>query len=336
MAAFEQGTLLSQDHFLRMWAFCLTVLLAAAAAKPLSPCLHFTPPLTGWPYTCVWDSPTTLCDRFGVHFNLSQYSILQNSGGVFEGDKTSIFYGIGSFPTISHSTGKYSNGGIPQLGNLTYHLQQVEVDINHIIPNASFNGLAVIDFEAWRPLFKHNFDWLKIYQKASEELVQKEHPNWTNSTQIYEEAEKEFNAAAERFFLSTIQRAQQLRPQAYWGYYGFPRCYGQPGNYCSPDSQADNDRLQWLWNASTALYPRIYLREYQVLIKYPLTPLYPHLHTPLHPPTHLHTYPHLHTLTHLHTHPHPPHSHPPHSHPHPHTLTPSQMRVRTQLTKCSI
>lgn len=281
-----------------MWALCLTFLLAAAAARPLSPHLHFTPPLTGWPYTCVWNSPTALCDRIGIHFNLSRYDILQNSGDIFEGDKISIFYGIGSFPSISHSTGKYSNGGIPQLGNLTYHLEQVEVDINHTIPNTSFTGLAVIDFEAWRPLFKHNFDWLNIYQKASEELVRKEHPNWTNSTQIKEEAEKEFDAAAERFFLSTIQRAQQLRPHAYWGYYGFPRCYGQPGNYCSPDSQADNDRLQWLWNASTALYPRIYLREYQGLN---LT--HTHTLTP-YTLTFTHSHPNSHTLTLTPSHPH--------------------------------
>ena len=244
-----------------MWLVCLCLLLVVASAR-LSPPPHLaTPPLTGWPYTCVWDSPTSVCDRFGIDFNLSQYDILQNSGNAFEGNKISIFYGIGRFPEISHATGQYVNGGIPQLGNLTYHLQQVKADIISVIPDSNFDGLAVIDFEAWRPLFKHNFDWLKIYQEASEELVKKEHPSWTNPTLIKQEAEEEFNAAAKTFFLSTIQLAQEMRPHAYWGYYGLPRCYGKPGNYCSSESQSDNDQLQWLWNVTGAVYPRIYLRE---------------------------------------------------------------------------
>lgn len=153
------------------------------------------PPLTGWPYTCVWNSPTAECEGFGFHFNLSVYDIIQNTGDAFYGDKMVIFYGIGKFPIIDPQTGKYYNGGIPQLGNLTAHLEQVVKDVDSKIPHQDFSGLAVIDFESWRPLFQHNFDSLAIYQRASKELVAKQHPDW-NKTQIDEEAEKEFDTAA--------------------------------------------------------------------------------------------------------------------------------------------
>lgn len=217
------------------------------------------PPLTGWPYSCVWNSPTITCTTdYGIPFNLSSYLIVQNPSDKFEGDKIVIFYGIGSFPEIRD--GHYINGGIPQQGNLTYHLERVQSDVTEHIPDPKFSGLAVIDFEAWRPLFKHNFDTLDIYQKASEALVRREHPDWNNS-QVQREAERQFDAAAQAFFQETLETVKRLRPQAYWGYYGFPRCYGNPGNYCSNGSQVDNNRLWWLWKASTALYPRIYLSE---------------------------------------------------------------------------
>ena len=226
----------------------------------LSHCPAAPPSVVPWPYKCVWNSPTILCKEFGIVFNLTEYCIIQNSGGEFNGSNITIFYGIGHFPFINQETKQYVHGGIPQLGNLTDHLDQVTKDVVALLPEG-FSGLAVIDFEAWRPLFKHNYDALSVYKKASEELVHKEHPDWTNKTQIEEEAEKEWNTAAKLFFQSTLETAKRLRPKAHWGYYGFPRCHGKRGDFCSNVSQADNDRLQWLWDTSTALYPRLYLRE---------------------------------------------------------------------------
>ena len=229
---------------------------STGAEFPYCPADHVAP----WPYKCVWNSPTIDCKEFGDIFNLTEYCIIQNSGDEFTGANITIFYGIGHFPHISRKTKEYIYGGLPQLGNLTDHLDQVTKDVISKLPEG-FSGLAVIDYEQWRPLFKHNFDALDMYKMASEELVRKEHPDWTNKSQIEDEAEKEWNAAAKLFFESTLETAKGLRPKAQWGYYGFPRCYGKVGNFCTNGSQADNDRLQWLWDASTALYPRIYLRE---------------------------------------------------------------------------
>ena len=71
-------------------------------------------------------------------------------------------------------------------------------------------GYSLLDFESWRPLFKHNFDALSVYQKASEELVRKEHSDW-NQTQVREEAEKEWNSAARQFFESTLETSKKLQ-----------------------------------------------------------------------------------------------------------------------------
>lgn len=212
-------------------------------------------------YSGVWNSPTKTCESYGLKFNLFDYDIVQNANDSFNGENITIFYGPGEFPNIDRTTGVYTNGGIPQLGNLSLHLEKLIQDVEELIPDKNFQGLAVLDFEQWRPLFKHNFDALDIYQKASEELVKKQHPDWTNSTQIKEEAEKQFNAAGRSFFESTLNKVGELRPNGKWGYYGFPRCYGQHGNFCAPGSQEDNDVLDWLWSASSALYPRIYLGE---------------------------------------------------------------------------
>ena len=64
-----------------------------------------------------------------------------------------------------------------------------------MIPNETFPGLAVIDWESWRPLFVHNFDSKKVYQDLSEELVEQKHPNWSKH-HIKRKAKNNFNKAA--------------------------------------------------------------------------------------------------------------------------------------------
>ncbi|ESO84657.1 hypothetical protein LOTGIDRAFT_95501, partial [Lottia gigantea] len=192
------------------------------------------------PFVVIWNKPSNRC----VH-NLSEYAILDNSGGQFVGDVISLFYKTGDFPSISK--GHINNGGIPQLGNLSLHLSKLYKDIVEAIPDKDFQGVAVFDFEAWRPLFGDNYDSLRIYQELSIELVKKQHPDWTNTTQIKLEAIKQFDDSARNFWYSSLKMARTLRPGGYWGYYGFPRARKQ-----------GNDQLGWLWQESTGLYPRIY------------------------------------------------------------------------------
>jgi hypothetical protein len=50
----------------------------------------------------------------------------------------------------------------------------VEVDIDATIPDVNFAGLAIIDWEAWRPLWAWNFDALSIYQVCGTMLEQRQ------------------------------------------------------------------------------------------------------------------------------------------------------------------
>lgn len=69
--------------------------------------------------------------------------------------------------------------------------------INEKIPDPDFNGLGVLDFEKWRPLYSMNFEGgiLGRYRLHSRKLVKKNHPDW-NSKQVANQAELDFNAAA--------------------------------------------------------------------------------------------------------------------------------------------
>ena len=72
--------------------------------------------------------------------------------------------------------GKAVNGGIPQLGNLTKHLDFFRPNVSSMIVDQDYTGLAVIDWEQWDPLWARNWDSRQIYRDASIELAKKENP----------------------------------------------------------------------------------------------------------------------------------------------------------------
>ncbi|KHJ90722.1 hyaluronoglucosaminidase [Oesophagostomum dentatum] len=77
-------------------------------------------------------------------------------------------------------------------------------------------------------------------------------------------AAEAFNDSARQFFLRTIQEAKRLHPKAKWGFYGFPYCNYDAGKNesdyeCSKNYKQWNDRMMFIFNESTALYPSIYL-----------------------------------------------------------------------------
>ena len=51
-----------------------------------------------------------------------------------------------------------------QLVNLTEHFMKVEEDIRRVIPDQDFQGIGVIDWEYWRPVFDRNWDTYSIYR----------------------------------------------------------------------------------------------------------------------------------------------------------------------------
>jgi hypothetical protein len=58
-------------------------------------------------------------------------------------------------------------------------------------------------------------------QQASIELVRSAHPDWTEA-QLIAQAKSDFQAAASRFMITTMETVKRIRPLATWGFYMFP------------------------------------------------------------------------------------------------------------------
>ncbi|XP_023275751.1 hyaluronidase-2-like, partial [Seriola lalandi dorsalis] len=233
---------------------------AVAAAGPV---------LQDRPFVVVWNMPTAGCQkRFNIHLNLQDFDIVENRQQRFQGQNMTIFYRdrLGRYPYLSRD-GRKVNGGVPQLGDLTAHLSLSEEQISGLLqPN--FSGLAVIDWEEWRPLWERNFDSKKAYRKLSERLVRQERPDLCGRA-VTSLAKRRFEESARRFMEETLRAAVRGHPRGLWGFYGFPACFNKhkrktDQSYtgrCHRGTRRLNDRLSWLWTQSTALYPSVYLPQ---------------------------------------------------------------------------
>lgn len=225
------------------------------------------------PFLVTWNAPTSRCAAsFEVPLHLEAYGILVNSQEAFIGGNITIFYydQLGLYPYYLNTTVPPTavNGGCPQNASLTKHLDKMEKDILAAMPSDSFAGLAVIDWENWRPLWIRNWDKKNVYRNMSLLLVRQRNPLFSDS-QVETQAKFEFETAAKTFMSETLRLARSLRPNGWWGYYLFPDCY----NYHYLDSFEDftghcpmleeqrNEELSWLWENSKALYPSIYVEE---------------------------------------------------------------------------
>ncbi|EDO47882.1 predicted protein, partial [Nematostella vectensis] len=218
------------------------------------------PALPNRTFISVWNAPTSACEsRWGININLSSFDIVTNRGQTFYGESIVLLYSnIGLWPYINDKGDKI-NGGIPQLGNLSAHLDKALHDLLKVVPDPDFQGIGVIDWEAWRPVFDRNWDSKTIYKEASEALVKQQHPDWSSKA-IETEARKQFEDTAKDYMLQTLQLAKKTRHKALWGYYGFPRCYNSKGpSDCSGVVKAENDQLSWMFESSSIIFPSIYL-----------------------------------------------------------------------------
>ncbi|KAL0599913.1 Hyaluronidase-1 [Plecturocebus cupreus] len=218
------------------------------------------------PFTTVWNANTQWClDRHGVDVDVSVFDVVANPGQTFRGPDMTIFYSsqLGTYPYYT-PTGEPVFGGLPQNASLIAHLARTFQDILAAMPASDFSGLAVIDWEAWRPRWAFNWDTKDIYRQRSRALVQAQHPDWPAS-QVEAVAQDQFQGAARAWMAGTLQLGRALRPRGLWGFYGFPECYNYDflsPNYtgeCPSSIHAQNDQLGWLWGQSCALYPSIYM-----------------------------------------------------------------------------
>lgn len=222
------------------------------------------------PVLLAWNVPTQECaPRHSVSLSLDHFDIVATPNEGFVRQNLTIFYKerLGLYPYYEHS-GTAVNGGLPQLASLTEHREKMPEGIQKYIREPQAKGLAVIDWEEWRPLWIRNWDMKDIYRSKSRELVAKKNPRWT-AEQVSKVAQQEFELSARIFMLETLKYAKNLRPNQLWGFYLFPDCYNHDyknnlKNYtghCPPWELDRNDQLNWLWMECTALFPSVYMES---------------------------------------------------------------------------
>ncbi|NXB69199.1 HYALP Hyaluronidase, partial [Struthidea cinerea] len=227
------------------------------------------PLVSNSPFFSVWNAPTELCtEKFGVQLDLSIFSLIGSTLKTSVGQNITLFYAdrLGYYPYINEVTGEAFNGGLPQLALLENHLKKAKEDIQFYIPSDEQLGLAVIDWEHWRPLWIRNWGSKDIYRQESIELVQQRDLSLSEA-EARTIAKLEFESAAKSFMLETLKLGIEMKPNRLWGYYLYPDCYNydykqKPHSYtgtCLDIEIERNNELNWLWEKSTALYPSVYL-----------------------------------------------------------------------------
>lgn len=222
------------------------------------------------PLLLAWNAPTEHCaPRHGIHFQLDQFQIVATPNEGFVRQNLTIFYKerLGLYPYFTTDETPV-NGGLPQSASLEQHLTKMPDGLNKYIPNKDAIGLAVIDWEEWRPLWIRNWEIKDVYRRRSRKLVQQKNPNWYIE-QVSKVAQQEFEMSARKFMLETLKQAKNLRPNQLWGFYLFPDCYNHDyrrtlENYtgrCPDVEVARNEQLKWLWTESTAFFPSIYMND---------------------------------------------------------------------------
>ncbi|XP_029103328.1 hyaluronidase-4-like [Scleropages formosus] len=239
------------------------ILQAAVTLKPAQ-----LPLIGRKPFIAAWNVPFDMCaSKHNVSANLELFHIQGSPRGIRRGQDVTIFYAnrLGLYPFYTDE-GAPINGGLPQNCSLESHLRKAHGDIDHYIPSEDFRGLAVIDWEYWRPQWSRNWHKKNIYRRKSRELVRRGHTNAT-AVQVEELARSWFEDSAAAFMRETLQLGTRTRPRGLWGFYLYPDCHNynlHVHNYtgsCPLLERVRNDELQWLWDSSTALFPAVAIRR---------------------------------------------------------------------------
>lgn len=236
---------------------CFAPILALPPTEP--------PLIDDRPFMPIWNAPTEQCNNLKIPLDTAAFQAVTTTAGQFNQFLT-IFYEdrLGLYPKVNTQLRKIYRGGVPQNSNLTEHLVKAKSQIDHYIYQDSAPGLAVIDWESWRPIWDRNWGSKRIYQHLSVAHALQMAPFFPFK-QITKLAKKQFQTASRRFMETTIRLGISERPSHRWGFYLYPDCYNYNWDrpdytgQCSAKTQKQNNELLWLWEESTALYPSIYL-----------------------------------------------------------------------------
>uniref|UniRef100_A0A3Q4H0I4 Hyaluronidase n=1 Tax=Neolamprologus brichardi TaxID=32507 RepID=A0A3Q4H0I4_NEOBR len=243
--------------------FCVIGSITLALALPPT-----EPPLiNNHPFVAIWNAPVEHCKRLHIPLDTAAFQSVTTPAAV-PGQFLTTFYEdrLGLYPRADSVKHKLYSGGVPQNGNLTEHLARAQKQIDHYISQDSSPGLAVIDWESWRPLWDQNWGSKRIYQKLSISRTLQMLP-FLSLKQILKLAKKQFQRAGRHFMEKTISLGTGERPNHRWGFYLFPDCYNYGWNKlgytgeCSHKTHKQNNQMLWLWERSTALFPSVYLHQ---------------------------------------------------------------------------
>lgn len=247
--------------FLSCAALCIIGSISTILALPPT-----EPPLIhDHPFVAIWNAPTDKCQQLHIPLDTAAFQAVTTPDAV-PGQFLIIFYEdrLGLYPKVDAAKRRRYRGGVPQSGNLTEHLAKARQQIDHDISQDASPGLAVIDWESWRPLWEQNWGSKRIYQKLSIAHALQVAP-FLSSGKISHLAKDQFQHAGRGFMEKTISLGIGERPSRRWGFYLFPDCYnydwerrGYTGT-CSAKTKKQNNQMLWLWERSTALFPSIYL-----------------------------------------------------------------------------
>ncbi|MFH4983140.1 hypothetical protein AB6A40_009849 [Gnathostoma spinigerum] len=119
----------------------------------------------------IWNVPSEAClVNKSIDIPLDKYRIKHNVNQSFEGKEVVLFYSykFGRYPYYyHHNVSEPRNGGLPQKVNMTDHLAKAKEDIEKAIPNENFTGVAILDFEEWRPTYETNWSAKRVYRNES-------------------------------------------------------------------------------------------------------------------------------------------------------------------------
>ncbi|XP_061533263.1 hyaluronidase PH-20-like [Phycodurus eques] len=232
----------------------------AATLPPTEP-----PLIPKHPFVAVWNARTEECQRLDIPLDTAAFQAVTTPASV-PGQFLTMFYEdrLGFYPKVDPARQTRRAGGVPQNGNLTAHLLKARRQIERYIAEDESPGLAVIDWESWRPLWAQNWGAKRIYQKLSIANTLQASP-FLSVRKISQLAVDQFQRAGRDFMERTIELGVGERPSRRWGFYLFPNCYNYEWDRpdytgrCSAKARKQNQELMWLWDHSTALFPSVYL-----------------------------------------------------------------------------
>ncbi len=153
---------------------------------------------------------------------------------------------FGLYPYIWQ--GHLQNGGVPVGLDMVAHIRELRKDIDRLIPNAMFDGLAVIDYEARDILWRHTAE---EYREMVRDRLRQANPS-LQGDELERASREAYDEASKRFMTVTLGMCRQMRPQAQWGMYYYPA------------KKFEMEEFEWLTGLFDVMLPGAYPVKFSV------------------------------------------------------------------------